>query len=454
MAVASCTKQGCGGKLETSHESTGTGEISSSSKILGLSILSSLVRLSNAFNQVALPLFAIYLAHDDGAFYGLLVACAGYVQSGVLFPAGWISDSRGRGITILIGGVFSGICLLLLPFAQSTLAVLILYSLSGVGTGFNVTSLKSLIADHTEKGEERTKSYGYTMAFATVAAIAGSFLGGFILDPVALPGISEELVRFAIVFVIMGSLRIVAGFTGFVMDSWLNHSRIRPDNELAIIVDPEPEKDTKNDMITAGLFGVSRLIMGFTSGMVIPYLITWIYVAFVVDPVILGSIPAVSNITLASGALVVGLSSERIGKIKIISILYLLASLLTFGLVSTPIFLIMAVFYVARNAVANMAQPAVDSLFMGEVSRARRGRSFAVIRVMWTFPRQTGTLITSYLLSIGFLGGIAQFGRIVFPIAMLFYPISVIPMYLAVRRNERLAALSLQTLPKAENSGL
>ena len=194
--------------------------------------------------------------------------------------------------------------------------------------------------------------------------------------------------------------------------------------------------------------------MGFTSGMVIPYLITWIYVAFVVDPVVFGSIPAISNLTLASGALFVGLSSERVGKIKMVLVLYLLASILTFGLVSTPVFIIMAVFYIARNALANMAQPAVDSLFMGEVSRARRGRSFALTRVMWTFPRQTGTLLTSYLLSIGFLGGIAQFGRIVFPIAMLFYPLSVLPMYFAVKRNEKINGEKLQLLQPTENPRL
>ncbi|GAG85178.1 unnamed protein product, partial [marine sediment metagenome] len=101
-------------------------------------------------------------------------------------------------------------------------------------------------------------------------------------------------------------------------------------------------------------------------------------------------------------------------------------------------FLLMAVFYIARMAVANMAQPASDSLFMGEVSQIRRGRSLALTRIMWTFPRQTGTLLTSILLGIGFLGTTTQFGIIVFPIAMALYPISVIPMYIAVRRNRKL----------------
>ena len=424
---------------------------SSSSKILGLSILTAFNRLSGSFRQVALPLFAIYLANDDGAFYGLLVACSGYVQSGALFPAGWISDRRGRGVAILIGGLFSGVCLLLLPFAPTTLGVLILFSLSGVGNGFNMTTVKALIADYTAKGEERTRSYGYTTAFATVAAIAGSFLGGYILDPVALPGINQEIVRYAIVFFIMGLLRIVAGVTGIWMDIWLKRTHPLIEEPSSEEINSEPEKDARNDVVTASLFGISRLIMGFTSGMVIPYLITWMYVAFIVDPVILGSVPAISNLTLASGALFVGLSSERVGKIKMILVLYLLASILTFGLVSTPVFIIMAVFYIVRNALANMAQPAVDSLFMGEVSQERRGRSFALTRVMWTFPRQTGTLLTSYLLSIGFLGGIAQFGRIVFPLAMLFYPISVVPMYFAVKRNERLRVLNGQILPATEN---
>ena len=100
-----------------------------------------------------------------------------------------------------------------------------------------------------------------------------------------------------------------------------------------------------------------------------------------------------------------------------------------------PAFLIMLVFYVARNAVANMVGPARNSLLMGEISSARRGRTLAITRVMWTFPRQTGTLFTAFLLSIGLFGGIVPFGQIVFPIALILYPISLIPMYIAVRLN-------------------
>ncbi len=65
----------------------------------------------------------------------------------------------------------------------------------------------------------------------------------------------------------------------------------------------------------------------------------------------------------------------------------------------------------------------------------RRGRSIAIIRILWTFPRQTGTLVTAILLSIGIFGGISPFGIVIFPIAMALYPVSVIPMYIAVRRN-------------------
>ncbi|MFW9810433.1 MAG: hypothetical protein ACFFE6_13725, partial [Candidatus Thorarchaeota archaeon] len=76
-----------------------------------------------------------------------------------------------------------------------------------------------------------------------------------------------------------------------------------------------------------------------------------------------------------------------------------------------------------------------NSLLMGEISQKRRGRSFAITRVMWTFPRQTGTLVTSVILSLGFFSNMTDFGVIVFPIAMALYPISVIPMYIAVKRN-------------------
>ena len=406
-------------------------------------MLTALSRLSNSLRDIVLFLFVVFLFENTSvnpdAFYGLIVAIAGYAQAFALFPAGALSDKRGRGLAILIGGLISGTALVMMPFAFDTTTILVLYGITGIGSGFTMTSIKTLVADYTERGEERTRSYGITMAVGTMAAVVGPILAGFILDPIALPGINPEMLRYSIMFFIWGGLRISTGITGFFTERWLRKN-IRNKKSIEVIdtsiAEPNPS-DAKNDTITATLFGINRLIMGFSSGMMVPYIIPWINDMFRPTEIVLGSLPALSNITLASGALFVGLASERVGKVKTISSLYILAPILTIGMVYSP-FLLMAVFYVARIAVANMAQPAVDSLFMGEVSQVRRGRSLALTRVMWTFPRQTGTLVTSFLLGIGFLGTTAQFGVVVFPIVMLLYPISVVPMYIAVRRNIKL----------------
>ncbi|MFX1367826.1 MAG: MFS transporter [Promethearchaeota archaeon] len=407
------------------------------SKIGRLSLLVALRRMVMEFRTILLPLFVVNILLLDEAFYGLMVAAAGYVQSGALFPAGWFSDRKGRGLAILIGGAIGGLCLILIPFFTDSLSVLVLFALTGVGSGFTMTSIESLIADYSKRGDELTKSYGYTRTVATLAAVIGPFLAGFILDPVALPGIDPAMLRYSIVFFMMGGLNFAAGITGFFTERWLLANLPKPAEEPEIDNDEPEEPQTREDFETALLFGVSRTLMGFSSGMVIPYLILWIYEAFVGDPLILGSIPAVSNLTLATGTLIVGLSSERVGKLRMILVLYIFVPILMFGMVSTPSFIVMVVFYISRNMVANMAQPASNSLFMGEIGRQRRARSLALTRIMWTFPRQTGTLLTAILLASGFLGGIVPLGVVVFPLAMLLYPICVIPMYIAVRRNRR-----------------
>jgi len=413
------------------------------SKVLGLSVLTALSRLGNSFREIVLFLFIVFIFSgsdvNTDAFYGLIVAVAGYVQAFTLFPAGSLSDKHGRGIAIFFGGFISGIGLIMMPFAYDTTTILILYGFTGIGSGFTMTSIKTLVADYTERGHERTRSYGITMAVGTLAAVVGPLLAGFILDPIALPGVNPAMLRYSIVFFLWGGLRFATGIVGLITERWLRKNIPKKTQSEIIQIKEKPQttSDAKNDTITSFLFGISRLIMGFSSGMVVPYVIPWINATFTPSEVVLGSLPAISNMTLASGALFVGLSSERVGKVKMISVLYVLAPILTIGLVYSP-FLLMAVFYVARIAVANMAQPAVDSLFMGEVSQTRRGRSLALTRVMWTFPRQTGTLLTAFLLGIGFLGTTSQFGVIIFPLAMLLYPISVIPMYLAVRRNRKL----------------
>ena len=84
-------------------------------KIARLSILNSFGRLTRAFNQLVLPLFVLAVGLDE-AFYGIIVAAAGYVQAVILFPGGLISDRHGRGIVILGGGLFAGGCMILITF--------------------------------------------------------------------------------------------------------------------------------------------------------------------------------------------------------------------------------------------------------------------------------------------------------------------------------------------------
>jgi len=115
-------------------------------KIAYLSTLEALTRLSNSFEVIVLPLFVLAIGSDE-AFYGLMVAMAGYVQSAVLFPAGAFSDKKGRGIAILFGGLFSGSILFLLPFTTNTITLLFLFSLTGIGAGFRLSSVRALIAE-------------------------------------------------------------------------------------------------------------------------------------------------------------------------------------------------------------------------------------------------------------------------------------------------------------------
>ncbi len=417
------------------------------SKIGRLSLLSALRRLVFSFRSIILPLYILTIGLDE-AFYGLMVAAAGYVQAGALLPAGTISDKKGRGVAILIGGSISGTCLVLLPFTYDTLLILALYALTGIGSGFTMTSIESLIADYSKRGDEMTRSYGYTRTVATLASVIGPFVAGFLLDPIALPGINPIMVRYAIGLFIMAGLNYVTGIAGLLTERWLIKNIPEQIVDVPQEETEELETDTKQDLETSLLFGISRILMGFSSGMVIPYLILWIKAAAETDPVVLGSIEAISNLTLASGTLFVGLSSERVGKIRMLSILYLGVPLFMFGMVYAPVFILMVVFYIGRNMLANMAQPASNSLFMGEIGAQRRGRSFALTRIMWTFPRQTGTLLTAALLAGGFLGGIVPFGMLVFPIAMTLYPICVIPMYIAVKRNRKKQERAEATRPQ------
>jgi len=406
-----------------------------SSKMWRLAILTALNRFVMALRLVALPLFVLFIGSDE-AFYGLLVAGAGYAEAIFLFPSGTVSDKKGRGTATLLGGVITGSTFFVLPFVDEPALLLLAYCITGIGDGFMVTSVEALIADHSRSDVERTKSYGFTITIATLAATVGPFVGGYLLSQTASPWISPAELRYIVVFFMMGGARFAAGLLGFHTERWLIRNEVRqpvPPEQF----EPAVIHTSRADSRTALLFGMSQLIMGIASGMVVPYLIPWINARFGPDELLLGSVPAVANLTLASGTLLVGLVSERVGKIRTMVTLYLVTPILAYGLVTSLGFVLMAAFYVIREAVANMAKPATSSLFMGEVSRSRRGRLWAVTTIMWTIPRQTGTLLASLILGAAIFPSIVEFGVVVFPLAMCLYPLSAIPMYVAVRMNRK-----------------
>ena len=251
-------------------------------KIVRLSILSTFGRLTMAFNQIVLPLFVLAIGFDE-AFYGILVAAAGYVQGVILFPAGWFSDRRGRGVAILLGGLFAGACLLTIPFIADSTLLLIVYALTGIGTGFTRTSIDSLIADHTQKGDERTKSFGYTTTAATLAAIAGSFVAGLLLDPVAFPFISDEMTRYAILFWMMGFFRIATGIFGIYTERWLKvNDPVEKEQKEIIANEAEDPQKERQDTETALLFicAVSPYNSSFGKSLVIAYTAVTSSIAF------------------------------------------------------------------------------------------------------------------------------------------------------------------------------
>ena len=122
-------------------------------KIARLSVLSSFSRLTMAFNQIVLPLFVLAIGLDE-AFYGFMVAAAGYVQGVVLFPAGIFSDKKGRGVAILLGGL--GIHKFYLGYTKEGVIQLILGLACGIGA---IIGLVEGILYLTKSDEEFVATY-------------------------------------------------------------------------------------------------------------------------------------------------------------------------------------------------------------------------------------------------------------------------------------------------------
>ncbi|TMW72551.1 MFS transporter [Alteribacter natronophilus] len=385
--------------------------------------------LANIGMGVFLIIYNYYIRElgFDDSVNGRVIAMQSMATALLLLPAGLLSDRFGRKKIILIGAVFAALSL----FLRSVLAVEELLLATAFMTGMfmsfiQVSAIPLLAENSTEK--ERVHLFSLNFAMIMLANVIGNLLGGTMSDVLThFGGLSP-----------LWSIRItlLAG-SAFFIASLIPVLKIREENKLT--EQKDREKSLKKLFTTHRsslkiilLFAGAQLIIGFGSGLVIPYLNLYFVDRFAVSHSMVGLILSAGQLMTAIALMIGPAVVKKYGEVMAVVILQL---------ASIPFLLItafteniwFAVFgFLFRQALMNAGNPIQMSLMMRSVNDNMKGLANsvgqAVFQLGWAVM---GPVSTGIVLMYGAYTGYA----VVFSITCALYILGTVYFFFVFRER-------------------
>jgi len=364
-----------------------------------------------------MPLFLIFLDWNE-YMYALLFSVAGYLATGAIIGLGYITDVKKRKYTMIIGIGISSLSMVLFYIASNYEIkgwMIAAYSLFGVSGQLVQLSLTTLMADITSTKKEKTRFFGYMAFFWNMTGVVAPLLGGAFLILFNRFQSSKQSYQTLLLF--------VAAFLFITMLLAFKFPIPEQTKDQASIISKGEEwknfedKDKKPIRVQLVAFFVCEAIMGFTSGIAVPFISFHIITTFKTSDFIWGIILAGSNAGIALGSLLMVRLSKVFGNEKALAALHFLAPVLALGITLGTLLPVVSTFFVIRSSAVNMSRPSWQSFFYGWLPPKYRGTSTGFVSAGRRLTRALGTNAGGFFYTV--------LGAWIFPLAMLGYPVAI-----------------------------
>lgn len=386
-------------------------------KAVPIILFRTLVGFNTRLIRYLVPLFLIFLSWNE-YFYGLLFSVAGYLATGVIIGLGYITDVKKRKYTLIAGIGISALAMLLFYFASMSEIkgwMIAAYSLFGVSGQLAQISLTTLMADVTPTKKEKTRFFGYMAFFWNVAGVVAPLLGGVFLTLFNLFQSQKQSYMSLMLFVsVFLFLTMLLAFKFPIPETSKETASEIAKGEEWKSYENKSKKPIGFQLVA---FFVCEAIIGFTSGIAVPFIQYYIITDFNTSDIIWSVILAASNVGIAVGSLFMAKISDRFGNEKSLAVLHFLVPPLALGLALGGTLWTVAIFFVTRSTSVNMTRPAWNSFFYGWLPPKYRGTSTGFVGAGRRLSRSLGTQAGSFIY--------VALGPLTFPIATLGYPIAI-----------------------------
>ncbi len=340
----------------------------------------------------------------------------------MLIPAGFLSDKFGRKWMLLGGAAAAAITLFYRSFAISETQLVAAAFFTGLFMAFVQVSGIPFLAEHS-KSSERVHLFSVYFALMTLANVAGSLLGGAVSD------IFQWLFSMEAVFAIrwalfVGALLYIAGLVPLLyLDNKPPASKEKVKTRIEINV---ADAGLKKNLAAIFHFSFASLLIGFGSGLVVPYLNLYFANRFDASNSYIGLILASGSAMTVVAMLIGPVLVAKVGKVNAMLLFQLLSIPFLILTAYTTSLLLASLGFLLRQALMNAGNPIQSAIAMEVVHDKYKGLANSANQVVFNIGWATmGPVAAGLVISFGSYWGYAY----AFSITSVLYLISAIYFY-------------------------
>ena len=344
-------------------------------------------------------IFNLYLNLNEVGFepdfIGNMFAVSAIATGLVALPAGLLCERLGPKRALLIGVTSNLVSLIQIVALKPSILLFASLASGLIGTIGWVASAPFMMENSQQ--EERTYLFSVDWTLMVIMGVIGSYAGGIMPDMfnafLALPTGAETGspvgYRITLLISIVLALVAVTPLLFIKEDRTVQRQRVRTLLSLQNIQSPR----------TIIKFMIPTALIGFGAGFIIPLFNIFFKLKFAATPEQVGSISALSSITLGIGTLVAPLLSNKMGKVKSVVACQLLSMPFIMFITISPTLPLAATAYIARGALMNMAGPVNTTLQMEMVTETERATTHGFMIMADNIPRAVTASISGEMMT-------------------------------------------------------
>jgi MFS family permease len=352
-----------------------------------------LLSLYVGISNVIFNLYILKLGYDEQSV-GLLISVSLLATGLFAFPAAQCCDRLGSKTCLVVSGILTAVSLYLLYTVTSLDMLLVLSVLNGIFSTIPTVIGVPFLMENTTC-DDRLHLFSFNYGVFVIATMIGTALGGYLPHIsslfFAIPQISVEAYRFTLMVSLVVAVVSIVPLI-FIRDG---KRSCRERGDMGAFIRKLFVSKTVRQLV------VISCLIGLGAGLIVPFFNVYFNKSLQAGPGEIGIIFSLAQGSMIIGAAVVPYVAARFGKVKTVSMTYLLSLPFLLLLAFTTNLWLAGGAYVLRMLFMNMSSPVSTSFSMEIVHRDEMSSVSSLTNTANCFAIAAGSFVAGVLMTCG-----------------------------------------------------